>query len=163
MDRITQVEAKKYRKLSHKDFKYNNNQAIAFTLEPDPKGNGWEKVTYYGASWIDPTNIPQKPHYIYILVNPSIPGICKIGYTTTTVYDRTKQINSSTGVIVPWYPVYTYKCPNGHMLEQEVHNHLESLGFRVNPNREGFIIDTDVARNVIESIGKKYKLDGINY
>jgi hypothetical protein len=163
MKRITQDEAKQYRKLeSNTHFRHNMRQAIAFTLTPIDNEPGWETVTYYGASWIDPTQIPQRPHYIYILVNPSIPGICKIGYTTTTVYDRTKQINSATGVIAPWYPVFTYKCPNGHMLEQEIHTYLEDIGVRINPNREGFIIDTDSARNIIESIGKKYKSNEIN-
>jgi hypothetical protein len=163
MKRITQDEAKQYRKLeSNTHFRHNMRQAIAFTLTPIDNEPGWETVTYYGASWIDPTQIPQRPHYIYILVNPSIPGICKIGYTTTTVYDRTKQINSATGVIAPWYPVFTYKCPNGRMLEQEIHTYLEDIGVRINPNREGFIIDTDSARNIIENIGKKYKSNEIN-
>ena len=163
MKRITQDEAKQYRKLEHDThFRHNMRQAIAFTLTSIDNEPGWESVTYYGASWVDPTQVPQHPHYVYILVNPSIPGICKIGYTTTTVYDRTRQINSATGVITPWYPVFTYKCPNGRMLEQEVHDHLENIGVRVNPNREGFIIDTDSARNIIENIGKKYKSNEIN-
>jgi hypothetical protein len=163
MKRITQDEAKQYRKLeSDIHFRHNMRQAIAFTLTPIDNEPGWEAVTYYGASWVDPTQVPQHPHYVYILVNPSIPGICKIGYTTTTVYDRTKQINSATGVITPWYPVFTYKCPNGRMLEQEVHDYLENIGVRVNPNREGFIIDTNSARDIIENIGKKYKSNEIN-
>ena len=116
MKRITQDEAKQYRKLeSDTHFRHNMRQAIAFTLTPIDDEPGWEVVTYYGASWVDPTQVSQRPHYVYVLVNPSIPGICKIGYTTTTVYDRTKQINSATGVITPWYPVFTYKCPNGRM------------------------------------------------
>ena len=71
--------------------------------------------------------------------------------------DRVKQINSATGVIVPWYPVFSYKCPNGRMLERDIHEHLEMIGVRVNPNREGFIIDTDSARTIIEDLGKKYQ------
>jgi hypothetical protein len=137
-------------------------EAIAYTLTPDTNNPGWDEITYYGTSWIDPTNTPQNPHYIYILVNPSVPGVSKIGYTTTTVYDRTRQINAATGVIAPWYPVFSYKCPNGRLLEQEIHNYLEQIGVRVNPNREGFIIDTGSARTIIESIGKKYDSNEIN-
>jgi hypothetical protein len=163
MRRITQNESKQYRKLDpHTSFKYSMREAIAFTIEPDPQSPKWDVVTYYGAGWIDPTHIPQHPHYLYILVNPSVPGVCKIGYTTTTVYDRVRQINSSTGVITPWYPVFSYKCPNGRMLEQEIHEHLQLLGVRVNLNREGFVIDTDSARTIIESMGKKYKTDDLN-
>lgn len=163
MKHITQEEAKQYRKLDpHHDLKYNMRQAIAYTLTPDPQDPKWEEITYYGVSWIDPTSTPQVPHYVYILVNPSVPGVCKIGYTTTTVYDRVKQINSATGVITPWYPVYTYKCPSGRLLEYEVHHHLEQLGVRLNPNREGFIISSDDARVIIERLGKKYQTSEIN-
>lgn len=163
MKRITQQEAKQYRHLDH-DFirRHGMRQVIAFTLTPIPNEPGWEEVTYYGASWVDPTNIPQRPQYIYILVNPSIPGICKIGYTKTTVYDRVRSINATPGVITPWYPVFTYKCPDGKMLEQEIHDHLESIGVRVNNRREGFIIDTDSARDIVEKLGKKYKSNDLN-
>jgi hypothetical protein len=155
MIQLTQQEATQYRKLTSDDLKYSMRQAIAYTLTPTEEV-GWDEITYYGASWIDPTNVVQKPHYIYVLLNPSIPGICKIGYTTTTVYDRTRQINAATGVIIPWYPVFTYKCPSGPMLEYDVHHHLEMIGVRVNPNREGFIISSDDARVIIEKLGTKY-------
>jgi hypothetical protein len=162
MKHLTLDDAKQYRPLSSSDMRYNMRRAIAYTLTPIQDDPGWEEITYYGASWIDPTNTPQHPHYIYILVNPSIPGICKIGFTTTTVYDRVKQINSATGVITPWYPVFSYKCPNGRMLEQEIHEELALMGMRVNDKREGFAIDSDSARAVIEKLGKKYKLNEIN-
>lgn len=158
MVRLTPDESKKYRLLDSEFIRrHGMRQVIGYTLSPDTHNPDYETVTYYGAAWIDPTNIPHTPHYIYILVNPSIPGICKIGFTATTVYDRVRQINSATGVITPWYAVFTYKCPDGRSLEQDIHAHLEDIGVRINPNREGFVIDTDTARNVIESIGKKYK------
>ena len=163
MKRISVEEAKQYRVLTSEYLRLRSmREVVAFTLIPIPNEPGWEQVTYYGASWVDPTNIPQRPHYIYILVNPSIPGICKIGYTTTTVFDRVKQINSATGVITPWYPVFSYKCPNGRMLEQEIHEELALMGMRVNDKREGFAIDTDSARAIIEKLGKKYKVNDIN-
>jgi hypothetical protein len=163
MKRLTQQEAQQYRKLDPDiDFKYNMKSAIAFTLESDPLYPGYETVTYYGPSWVDPTNIPQHPHYVYVLVNPSIPGVCKIGYTTTTVYDRVRQINMAVGVIMPWYPVFVYKCPNGAMLEREVHDELERLGARINPKREGFYMSSDTARNIIERLGKKYETSGLS-
>ena len=163
MKRISVEEAKQYRVLTSEYLRLRSmREVVAFTLTPIPNEPGWEQVTYYGASWVDPTSISQRPHYIYILVNPSIPGICKIGYTTTTVYDRVKQINSATGVITPWYPVFSYKCPNGRMLEQEIHEELALMGMRVNDRREGFTIDSDSARAIIEKLGKKYKINDIN-
>jgi hypothetical protein len=99
----------------------------------------------------------KKPEYVYILVNPSVPGICKSGFTTTTVYQRVSEINNATGVITPWYPVFAYKCPNGRMLEREVHDELERLGARLNPKREGFYMSSNDAREIIEKLGSKYQ------
>jgi hypothetical protein len=78
------------------------------------------------------------------------------------VYDRVKQINSATGVITPWYAVFTYKCPDGRSLEHDIHAHLEDIGVRINSKREGFTISSDDARVIIENIGKKYKSNEIN-
>jgi len=158
MKLISQEEAKQYRHLTQEHIvRRGMREVVAYTLTPIPNEPGWEQVTYYGASWVDPTNIPNHPHYIYILVNPSVPGICKIGFTTTTVYQRVKEINSATGVITPWYPVFSYKCPDGRMLEQEIHEYLMLHGMRINDRREGFAIDSDSARAIIEKLGKKYK------
>ncbi len=156
MVRITDAETKFYRKLNPEiDFAYNMKQATAFTLTT--KEDGWDHVTYYGDPWLDPKDAAYKPHFLYVLVNPGMPGICKIGYTTKTVYERCRQINASTGVVTPWYPVFAYKCPSGPLLEKEVHNFLENSGKRVNLKREGFEIDSKEAIEIIESLGKKYK------
>lgn len=156
MKRITEVESKYYRTLDpEKDFLYDMKQATAFSLKSSE--DGWDYVTYYGDAWVDPTQGIKRPHFVYVLVNPSMPGVCKIGYTTKTVYDRCRQINTSAGVITPWYPVFAYKCPSGPMLEKEVHNYLEKMGKRVNKNKEGFELDSTEAIKVIEHIGKKYQ------
>jgi len=154
MERITEDEAKHYLKLDpKKDFLNSMKRAVAYTLTKDDK---WDVVTYYGESWEDPTDNVTRPHYVYILVNPGVPGVCKIGYTRTTIYERCRQINSATGVIEPWYPVYSIKCPSGPLLEGEVHKHLEAQGFRVNDKREGFHISVKDSINVIELFAKKY-------
>ncbi len=156
ISRLLHEETQFYRRLnSEEDLSVNMNQVVAFSLSPiDEK---WEQVDYYGEAWLDPTNGIYKPQYVYVLVNPSIPGICKIGYTKKTVYERCSQINSATGVITPWYPVFVYKCPSGRLLEKEVHNYLENQGKRVNLKREGFEIDAKDAIIIIEEIGEKYK------
>jgi hypothetical protein len=132
-------------------------KAVAFTLTPstDPGFEGWEDVTYYQEGILDPTGCSQDPEYVYVLVNPRIPGICKIGMTTTSVNQRVKEINSATGVITPWYSVYEYKCLNSRVLEQAVHQRLESMGYRVNPKREGFEVSTSVAVSVIEALAQE--------
>ena len=154
--RILQEETQFYRKLDPEtDMAYNMDQVTSFTLTPIDQR--WDKVDYYGEAWIDPTYGIYKPHYVYVMVNPSIPGICKIGYTKKTVYERCRQINSATGVITPWYPVFVYKCPSGPLLEKDVHKYLENQGKRVNLKREGFEIDSVEAIQIIEQLGEKYK------
>ena len=163
MEQLTHDEAKKYRKLdTERDLHRSMYHAIAYTLTPIPDSPGWEEITYYSYALLDPTDTIKKPEYVYILVNPSVPGICKIGFTTTTVYQRVGEINSATGVITPWYPVFSYKCPDGRMLERDIHEYLAMCGKRVNPNREGFQISSDEARVIIEKLGKKYLTNEIN-
>ena len=157
--RINAEETKRYRKLP-KDDPRTVSQAVAFTLTPIEDEPGWEEVTYYGEGMINPSNAISKPEYVYVLVNKSVPGICKIGMTTTSVAQRTKEINSATGVITPWYCVYSYKCLNSALLEKEVHKKLEDMGFRVNQKREGFSVDSDTAKLVIEQVAESIIIQG---
>lgn len=136
------------------------NKAVAYTLKPakDPKlqaEGGWEDFVYLAAGIVDPTYSVRKSEWVYVLVNKSVPNICKVGMTTTTVAQRVKEINSATGVITPWIPVYRYECINSYELEQAVHAELENLGYRVNPNREGFEVPSEVAIQTIERLADK--------
>jgi hypothetical protein len=156
MKRITPDLTHFYIKLEDSD-PYRCRKAVAFTLTPskEPEFKGWEDVTYYGEGILDPTLSIRKPEWVYVLVNKSIPGICKIGMTTTSVNQRVKEINYATGVITPWFPVFKYKCINSRVLETEVHQYLENLGYRVNPKREGFEIPSNMAIEVIKELGDK--------
>jgi len=71
------------------------------------------------------------------------------------VTQRVQEINSATGVITPWFPVFKYKCINSRVLEQAVHQHLEGLGHRINPKREGFEIESNIAIGIIKELGEK--------
>lgn len=155
--RITQEQTRLH---IHLDSSHQSvyKRAVAFCLSPS-RESGWEEVTYYGEAVFDPvTGAVRKPEWIYILVNKNIPGVCKIGYTTTSVEQRTREINSATGVITPWFPVYRYKCVLSRFVEEDVHQYLEEKGYRINPRREGFEIDPTTAREVIEAVGEKYKI-----
>jgi hypothetical protein len=156
MKRIQVDQSHFYVKLEYTD-PYRCRKAVAFTLTPttDIGFKGWEDVTYYGEGILDPTLSVKKPEWVYVLVNKSVPGICKIGMTTTSVNQRVKEINYATGVITPWFPVFKYKCINSLVLETEVHQYLENLGYRVNPKREGFEIPSNMAIEVIKELGDK--------
>ncbi len=159
---ITLTEAKGYRKLIPEiDLIDNMSMATAFTREPDPDNPKFDIVTYYGdirgglADDISGDLI--NPHYVYVLTNPSIPGIVKIGYTERNVFDRLREINSAPGVVIPWNVAWSYKCPQGRALESEIHSHLEHMGLRPNVKREGFSISVTDAIKIIEELGQKYQ------
>ena len=162
LKKISKEDAHFHMKLDHED-PTMLGRAIAFTLTPceEPGYEGWEEITYYGESVYDASGAIRKPEWVYVLVNKSSPGICKIGMTTTSVTQRVNEINSATGVITPWYPVYSYKCVNSYYLEQEVHKYLEDKGHRINPRREGFDIDSNTAILIIEELGVKYQTNNL--
>lgn len=126
-----------------------------FSLSPHPdpikREQGWEKVTYYlarkRASFPDVTNGSE---FIYILSNPSLPGLLKIGYTSKNPMERKKELDKATGVPVPFVLEFTKKCINGQQLERAVHNYLEC--YRVNNRKEFFEISLKDAKTTIDSI-----------
>lgn len=91
---------------------------------------------------------------VYILTNPSIPGLVKIGHTAGAAADRAAQISQGTGVPtayqVAWY-CETTTAEAAARLEREVHQHCAAN--RVNRAREFFNLAVEQAAAVIESIG----------
>ena len=159
LKQINLDQAHSYVKLDRDD-PYLHSRAVAYTLVPssDPRfdgESGWEDMVYFGQGVVDPTLSNRRSEWVYVLVNKSMPGICKVGMTTTSVRQRVHEINSATGVITPWVCVYRYECINSLVLEQAVHRELESLGHRVNPNREGFNVSSELAIQTIERLGDK--------
>ena len=78
---------------------------------------------------------------VYILTNPAMPGLIKIGKTTQLeVDDRMKQLYS-TGVPVPFDCAFA--CQVRDALEVEKSLHFAFGNHRVNPNREFFKIEPE--------------------
>ena len=136
--------------------------AVYFTLTPDSEqGDGWDKVTYY-------TNRPKKIQipqgmtgcqWVYVLTNPTMPGLCKIGFTKNKPSERVKQINAATGVALDFVVEWAYPCFNAHDVEQQVHHYLEDNGLRVNKSKEFFNVTVDEAKAVVQRIGEPYKME----
>jgi hypothetical protein len=78
----------------------------------------------------------------------------KIGMTTRTPVERAKEISNATGVAIPWQVVYSFKCYNSYLLEQELHEHFKTK--RVNERREMFAVDKVTAQMAIEQLGYRY-------
>lgn len=83
--------------------------------------------------------LSKKQGIIYVLSNPCMPGLVKIGKTTRTdVNDRMKEL-FSTGVPVPFVCEYSCTVNNCDLVEKELHKAFGVV--RVNNNREFFRLD----------------------
>ena len=59
--------------------------------------DGWDKITYYTSRRKDIySNRGEADQWVYILSNPTLPNILKIGYTKHEPEVRAKQISAST-------------------------------------------------------------------
>ena len=75
--------------------------------------------------------------FIYALVNPSMPGLVKVGRSTRGADERVREL-SGTSTPTPFVVIYEAAFRDCEAAEHLVHTALESLGYRVSPNREFF-------------------------
>tara|TARA_R110000868_G_scaffold348072_1_gene609011 strand:- start:41 stop:586 length:546 start_codon:yes stop_codon:yes gene_type:complete len=149
---------------------FNNNFIYYYTVKPsdDPKyhfNNGWETITYYTKRrkpkirLVDEEFMNDKgyiqmgdgPNTVYIMSNPSIPGLYKIGSTRGSIEDRRKQLSSASGVPTPFKIEWILKMEGNELqLENEVHYLLEHK--RNTMNREFFEVSLQEAINTIKKI-----------
>lgn len=87
--------------------------------------------------------------YVYVMINPSLPNLVKIGKTTREPSERAKELSSATGVPTPFILVYSKPFADCHFAEKVIHGYLEDKGARVNGNREFFKISTSEAIDLI--------------
>lgn len=73
---------------------------------------------------------------LYVLTNPFMPGLVKIGCTTGPVEDRIKGLSSATGVPVAFQCHFAAQVDNMTAKEKTLHQLFSDR--RVNPNREFF-------------------------
>lgn len=82
------------------------------------------------------------PGYVYILINPSMPGLIKIGRTLRDSRMRAREL-SSTGVPTPFQVAFELFTEQHEALEAMIHNELND--FRVSASREFFRYPLDKA------------------
>ena len=154
--RITTKKAKNYIPLKENYGNTDLEHAKYFTLTPSERGNGWENITYYtDKEYGLYADMGKGDQWVYVLSNPSTPGLLKIGYTKKLPEERAKQISSATGVALPYKVEWAYQCFNGETIEREVHHKLKSK--RVNNSKEFFQINLEEVKKVINLIGNKFK------
>lgn len=85
--------------------------------------------------------------YVYVLSNPSMPGVLKIGKTTRDVNARANELYQ-TGVPTPFKVEHHVYAPDCDHLEAAVHHHLAKD--RPDPAREFFSTPLEAAIELIE-------------
>ena len=84
---------------------------------------------------------------VYVLTNPEMPGLVKIGKTSRDeVEERLKELYS-TGVPVPFECEYAARVEDSAKTEKAFHTAFGP--YRINPNREFFRIDPEQAIEVL--------------
>lgn len=104
-------------------------------------------------------NVEQKPEatennsqgYVYVMINPSLPEMVKIGMTTKDPNERAKELSAATGVPTPFILVFYKPFVDCYSTEQRIHQFLEDKGYRVKNNREFFNMPTKLAIDIVQA------------
>lgn len=78
---------------------------------------------------------------VYVLTNPAMPGLVKIGKTTQEEVDLRMRQLFSTGVPVPFDCAFACRVPDASVVEKALHHAFGNA--RINPTREFFRIEPE--------------------
>lgn len=92
-------------------------------------------------------------HGIYVVSNPTMPGLLKIGFTKNTIGQRLAQLNT-TGVPAPFRCEAFFSCNRLELVESRIHSDLEK--FRYRDGREFFKISVEEATTVARKHAARY-------
>ncbi|PFM11655.1 hypothetical protein COJ40_08835 [Bacillus cereus] len=96
--------------------------------------------------------------YVYVLMNPAMTEMVKVGMTTRDPEDRVGELSSATGVPNQFILVYKERFDDCVAAEKMAHEILEGKGYRVAQNREFFNVSIPEAINVVLEV-KRYLLE----
>lgn len=90
--------------------------------------------------------------YIYILINPSMQDMIKVGFTKRTPEERLVELSATTGVPTPFVLIYKEYFQDCVLAEKNIHFILEERGERVASNREFFRTDITTAIKIVQEV-----------
>ena len=94
--------------------------------------------------------------WVYIMSNASMPGLLKIGMTTTSPEQRNRELGSATGVPTPFKLEYSLRVSNALRVERALHHELAA--YRVNRRREFFETDIKTAIRALKVVARRRPL-----
>lgn len=93
---------------------------------------------------------------VYILTNPSMPGLVKIGMTTRDMSARLRELNAATGVPQAFEVIYTIRVSDCAAAERSVHEALREK--RTNQGREFFQVSTAEAIDALIAVRQRFSV-----
>lgn len=89
--------------------------------------------------------------YIYIMTNPALNGMVKLGYATNV---ETRRQQLSTTALPYDYEVYATYETSGNLEDKKLHKLIDNLNsdLRVSKNREFFVMSPEEAYSLLEAI-----------
>ena len=110
---------------------------------PNPYDGGW-KIVWRQRKRLKRerfgTDKNNQRNCVYILANPSMPDLIKIGKTEKTAHERAEELYT-TGVPTPFEVVYSIPSEYPEILEDILHKRFKQ--YRINKDREFFGLSAD--------------------
>lgn len=94
--------------------------------------------------------------WVYILSTREQPSILKIGMTRRSVFQRVKEINSATGVLIPLSARRVFRVKHATDAEREIFELLSR--YRIRPDREFFEMPFAQAASLIDEYLEKCRM-----
>lgn len=89
-----------------------------------------------------------KPGFVYVLSNPSMPGVVKVGYTTRSPVLRAVELYTpATSVPEPFELEFAAWSPDSDLAEKQIHMDLDR--YRISAGREFFKVSVERAICVV--------------
>ncbi len=88
------------------------------------------------------------PNLVYILTNPGMPDLIKIGLSTTSIEQRIKELSGYPGVPVLFECYYCCEVNDCNEVERRLHDGFAD--YRINPKREFFRVNPERVKAILE-------------
>lgn len=90
--------------------------------------------------------------FVYVLFNPDLPELVKVGKTTKSPHERAEEISAATGVPGKWHLIYHREFQDCDPAEKLVHELLDRHGPRPHRRKELFSVEPKVAIDCVLNV-----------
>jgi hypothetical protein len=88
--------------------------------------------------------------FVYILFNPCMPGLLKIGCTNRSPNERARELSNPTGVPDDFRVLAYFELEDFQHWERKIHTDFDRLRF--NPSREFFRVSVPDLKRIMDSL-----------